>query len=162
MLDIVTGVDTDVLRKKTKRVSDPTTPEIQKLISEMFETMEKANGIGLAANQIGQSLALAVAEVEGERYCWINPELTSYSKEKILFEEGCLSLPNNYLDIVRSETVTLKYQNEKGLPKKLRASGLLAVVIQHELDHLQGTLIANRYAMQEKLRKRFERKEDSL
>lgn len=153
MLTVVTGKDTSVLNTKTELVADPLAPDIQALLPEMIETMHKANGIGLAATQIGKSLRLAVAEVDEKEYYWINPTITSFSKEKILFEEGCLSLPGQYFPIIRSETVTLKYQDEKGLPKKLRATGLLAVVIQHEIDHLDGILICHRFQKQEKLRK---------
>jgi peptide deformylase len=152
MITLVTGKDTSMLTTKTTLVRDPLTPEIQSLLSNMMKTMHKENGIGLAATQIGQSLRLAVAEVEGQEYFWINPEITTFSEEKILFEEGCLSLPGEYFAIVRSASVTLKYSNEKGLPKKLRATGLLAVVIQHEVDHLDGILICNRYQKQTKIR----------
>jgi peptide deformylase len=152
MLTLVTGKDTGMLTTKTALVADPLAVEIQTLLPAMITTMHKENGIGLAATQIGKSLRLAVAEVEGQEYFWINPEITTLSKEKIIFEEGCLSLPGEYFPIVRSESVTLKYTNEKGLPKKLRATGLLAVVIQHEVDHLDGILICNRYQKQTKIR----------
>lgn len=150
MLSLVTGAQTEILLKKTERVQDPLSPEIQRLLPEMLRTMHKENGIGLAAPQIGQSLRLAVAEVEGQVFYLINPEITSHSQEKIIFEEGCLSLPGEYFPILRSEEVTVRYQNEKGLPKKLRATGLLAIVLQHEVDHLEGILIVNRYQKQER------------
>lgn len=150
MLTLVTGATTEILLKKTEAVKDPLAPEIQALLPEMIETMHRENGVGLAATQIGRSLRLAVLEVDGETYCLINPEITSYSQEKIVFEEGCLSLPGQFFPIVRSETITVKYANEKGLPKKLRAEGFLAIVIQHEVDHLDGILIINRFKKQEK------------
>lgn len=152
MLQLVTGKDTEILNNKTALVVDPLAPEIQSLLPEMIETMHRENGVGLAAPQIGKGIRLAVAEVDGREYYWINPTITTHSEEKILFEEGCLSLPGEYFPIVRSEKVTLKYINEKGLPKKLRAEGLLAVVIQHEVDHLDGILICNRYKKQDKIR----------
>lgn len=152
MLELVTGKDTEILNNKTAPVLDALAPEIQALLPEMIATMHHENGVGLAANQIGKSLRLAVAEVDGKEYYWINPEITTRSEEKILFEEGCLSLPGQYFPIVRSATVTLKYTDERGLPKKLRADGLLAIVIQHEVDHLDGILICNRYQKQEKIR----------
>ncbi len=152
MLQLVTGKDTEILNQKTALVADALAPEIQSLLPEMIATMHQENGIGLAAPQIGKGIRLAVAEVDGKEYYWINPIITTHSEEKILFEEGCLSLPGQYFPIVRSEEVTLKYVNEKGLPKKLRATGLLAVVIQHEVDHLDGILICNRYQKQEKIR----------
>lgn len=152
MLQLVTGKDTEVLNSKTALVADPLAPEIQSLLPEMIETMHRENGVGLAAPQIGKGIRLAVAEVDGKEYYWINPTITTHSEEKILFEEGCLSLPGEYFPIVRSERVTLKYIDERGLPKKLRAEGLLAVVIQHEVDHLDGILICNRYKKQDKIR----------
>ncbi len=150
MLSLVTGATTEVLLKKTERVKDPLTKEIQMLLPEMIKIMRKENGVGLAAPQIGLSLRLAVAEVENEIFYLINPEITSLSQEKILFEEGCLSLPGEFFPILRSEEITVRYQNEKGLPKKIRATGLLAIVIQHEVDHLEGILIVNRHRKQQR------------
>lgn len=139
-----------MLLSKTELVKDPLAPEIQELLPKMIKTMHKERGVGLAAPQIGLSLRLAVAEVDGKEYYWINPEITSLSQEKIVSEEGCLSLPGEFFPILRSETVTVKYINEKGLPKKLRASGFLATVIQHEVDHLDGVLIINRFRKQKR------------
>jgi peptide deformylase len=149
MLTLVTGATTEILQTKTALVDDALAPEIQTLIPEMFETMYKEKGVGLAANQIGRSLRLAVLEADGVQYTLINPEITSLSQEKILFEEGCLSLPGQYFSIVRSESLTLKYQDVRGLSKKIRATGFLAIVIQHEVDHLDGILICDRYAKQQ-------------
>jgi len=149
-LPLITGETTEILLTKTKLVSDPLAPEIQELLPKMIKTMHKEHGVGLAAPQINVPLRLAVAEVEGKEYYWINPEITSLSQEKIISEEGCLSLPGEFFPIIRSETVTVKYLNEKGLPKKLRAKGFLATVIQHEVDHLDGILILNRFLKQQK------------
>lgn len=150
MLTLVTGATTDILLKKTELIPDPLAPEIQALLPEMLEAMYREHGTGLAAPQIGKSIRLAVLEVDEEIFYLINPEITSYSQEKIVYEEGCLSLPNQFFPVVRSESITLKYQNEKGLPKKLRADGFLAIVIQHEIDHLDGILICNRFKKQQK------------
>lgn len=148
MLKLITGATTAVLLKKTAKVEDPLSPDIQALLPEMVETMRKEKGIGLAAPQIDRSIAVCVTEVDGQVGYFINPEITSLSQEKIVFEEGCLSLPGQFFPIIRSETVTVKYLNEKGLPKKLRATGLLAIVLQHEIDHLNGVLIINRFKKQ--------------
>jgi len=150
MLTLITGETTEILLQKTVLIKDPLSPEIQALLPQMVETMHKENGVGLAAPQINQSIRLAVAEVDDHMYYFINPEITSYSQEKIVFEEGCLSLPGQFFPIVRSEEITLRYKNEKGLPKKMRATGFLAIVIQHEIDHLDGILIVNRYKKQQK------------
>lgn len=150
MLPLVTGENTDILKQKTALVVDPLAPEIQELIPKMVKTMYKEKGVGLAAPQIGLSIRLAIAEADGKVYTLINPEITSLSQEKVLFEEGCLSLPGQYFSIVRSSELTLKYRDERGLPKKLRATGFLAIVIQHEVDHLDGILICDRYKKQQK------------
>ncbi|OGI31509.1 MAG: peptide deformylase [Candidatus Moranbacteria bacterium RIFCSPLOWO2_12_FULL_48_12] len=150
MLKLVTGVTTKILLKKTEHVKDPLTKEIQALLPEMVETMHREKGIGLAAPQIGQSLRLAIAEADGKVVFLINPDITSFSQEKIVFGEGCLSLPGEFFPITRSAEVTVRYQDERGLPKKMRAKGLLAIIIQHEVDHLDGILIVNRYKKQQK------------
>ncbi len=150
MLSLVTGAKTAILLKKTEPVKNCLTQEIQTLLQEMVETMRQAGGVGLAAPQIGKSIRLAVAEVDGKIFYLINPEITLYSQEKTICEEGCLSLPGDFFPILRSEEVTVRYQNEKGLPKKMRATKLLAVVIQHEVDHLDGILIVDRYKKQQR------------
>lgn len=162
MLPLVTGETTKMLLSKTELVKDPLAPEIQELLPKMIKTMHKEHGVGLAAPQIGLSLRLAVAEVDGQEYYWINPEITSLSQEKIISEEGCLSLPGEFFPILRSETVTVKYINEKGLPKKLRATGFLATVVQHEVDHLDGVLIINRFRKQKRKQTLTDRTYDTL
>lgn len=154
ILPIVTGRDTEILHRKTERVKDPLSPDIQKLIPIMFDSLRVAEGIGLAAPQIGHSLRLAVIEVDGKRTVLINPKVTAYSREKILFEEGCLSLPKEYFLIERSERITVRYEDEYGKEIKKRASGLFAIVVQHEVDHLEGILIADRFKNQ-KQRKQY-------
>lgn len=148
ILPIVTGHDTDILHRKTGRLKKPLDPDIRNLIPVMFDSLRVADGIGLAAPQIGRSIRLAVIEVEGKRIVLINPKITSFSREKILFEEGCLSLPGEFFLIERSERITVRYEDENGVEIKKRASGLLAIVIQHEVDHLDGILIADRAAQQ--------------
>lgn len=145
---IITGPETEILLQKAAKVKDPQSPEIKQLIADMFESMHAAQGMGLAAPQINRSLRLAVIEFEGKRFVFINPTLTALSKEKVLFEEGCLSLPGQFFWIERSESVTVRYQDENGEDKKLKASGILAIALQHEIDHLEGTLIINRYKKQ--------------
>lgn len=154
-LPIVTGAETEILTTKTRRVKDPLAAEIQDLIPTMFESMHAAQGLGLAAPQIGVPLRLAVIEIKGVRYVFVNPTLSSLSREKIVFEEGCLSLPGQWLPIERSEKVTVRYQDERGEDRKLKASGLLAIALQHEVDHLDGILIVDRYKKQKS--KHYER-----
>jgi peptide deformylase len=145
---IVTGLRAEVLRLKAKKVKDVKSPEIQRLVSDMFESMREAEGLGLAAPQIGVSLRLCVIEIDGERLVFANPTVTARSKEKVLFEEGCLSLPGEFFLIERSEKVTVRYEDEYGRERKLKASGLLAIALQHEIDHLEGVLMVDRFKSQ--------------
>lgn len=148
MLSLVTGEKTDILIHKAAPIADPLAPEIQALIPEMIEAMYREKGVGLAAPQIGKPIQLAVLEVDRIVYTLINPVITTSSQTQIVSEEGCLSLPGKFFPIERAETITVKYQNEKGLPKKLRADGFLSIVIQHEVDHLNGILICHRFKKQ--------------
>ncbi len=140
-----TGNKAEILHQKTQRIKNIDSPEIQKLIADMFDSLHSIDiGIGLAAPQIGSSLRLAIIEFDDNRMVMINPKITSFSREKILFEEGCLSIPGKYLSVERFEKVTVRYQDEHGKEVKKRASGLLAIAIQHEVDHLDGILIKDR------------------
>lgn len=154
ILPIVIGHGTEILHRKTDRVKNPLDPSIQKLIPVMFHSLTAANGIGLAAPQIDQSIRLAVIDIEGRKTVLVNPKITSFSREKILFEEGCLSLPGKYFLIERSERVTVRYEDEHGAEMKVRASGLFAIVVQHEVDHLDGILIADRFKEQRERKRR--------
>lgn len=146
--DVVTGAKNPTLHTKTVLIKDPLDQYVQDLLPQMLRIMREANGIGLAAPQIGLLLRLCVIEIDGIVRYLINPKITSASGEKVLFEEGCLSLPEEYFSIERFAKVTVRYQNEKGEDVKLRAHGLLAICIQHELDHLDGKLIYDRYQEQ--------------
>lgn len=145
---IITGAENSILHAKNESVKDPLAPEIQSLLPKMLESMRRADGIGLAAPQIGINLRVCVVEIEGVIRYFINPKITSSSKEKILFEEGCLSLPGEFFAIERAELVTVRYQDENGKDRKFRARGLWAICLQHELDHLDGILICDRYKTQ--------------
>lgn len=147
---IVTGAENAILHAENSTVKDPLAPEIQTLLPEMLAAMRKADGIGLAAPQIGKNLRICVIEIDNVIRSFINPKITSASQEKILFEEGCLSLPGEFFAIERSDKVTVRYIDEHGQEKKLRARGLLAICLQHELDHLDGVLICDRYKNQKK------------
>ncbi|MBP6889458.1 MAG: peptide deformylase [Candidatus Moranbacteria bacterium] len=147
-LTLVTGANTDVLNRKAFPVALPFPDEIYSLLDEMVITMRKEKGIGLAAPQVGISQRICVIEIDGTVTKYLNPEITTRSQEKIFFEEGCLSLPGEFFPIERHEEITVKYWNEKGLPKRIRTRGLLAIVLQHEIDHLDGILICKRYQRQ--------------
>lgn len=113
---------------------------IQQLIKDMAETMYAAHGIGLAATQINvheQVVVMDLSEGHNELRVFINAKITERDGETV-YEEGCLSVPGIYDKVHRSETVTVEALNEKGEPFTLHADGLLAICIQHELDHLNG------------------------
>jgi peptide deformylase len=156
------------LRQKGARV-EKVTPEIQKLISEMFETMYAAKGVGLAAQQVGHALQLTVIDVRGatERpstlelngkeadvaafmpLVLINPEVKGLG-DPVAASEGCLSFPEIYAEITRPGMADVKATNEKGAKLEFRAGGLLARAIQHELDHLNGILFIDRMTRADK------------
>lgn len=136
----------EVLKKKAKRVSDVTDAEI-KLIQSMFDTMHHASGIGLAANQIGelkQILVVDISDMEAGKgtapLAVINPEILDESDDETEYEEGCLSIPDVREKVWRPEKITLKYNDVNMKEIVLEAEGLLARVLQHEIDHLNGVL----------------------
>ena len=126
-----------VLAQKAKRVAsiDDT---IRNFCASMIDTMIKNEGIGLAANQVGILKRIIVVSDEGNIKVLINPEIIYFSEQKVPFDEGCLSIPETFLTITRSENITVKYRDLKGKPRMERYSGLTARVIQHEVDHLDG------------------------
>lgn len=143
-LELQTGKDNPILRKKAKKVdfNDPGF-DINELITAMEVVMEKEDGAGLAASQVARCVAIALINVEGGPEVIINPEISYFSKEKKLMEEGCLSLPGEKFEIERSKKIHLKYCDVEGKKQKIKAKGLLAEVIQHEVDHLNGKLICD-------------------
>ncbi|HET9636277.1 MAG TPA: peptide deformylase [Gemmatimonadaceae bacterium] len=128
-----------VLRKPTKRVTE-ITDELRQLIADMFETMYAAEGIGLAAPQVGRTERLAVVDVDGQKFALINPEIIERGTEIDKAEEGCLSIPEVYGDVERPFTVTIRATNENGEQHEVTASELLGRCFQHEIDHLDGKL----------------------
>lgn len=119
--------------------------EIRTLVDDMFDTMKDEKGIGLAASQIDVHLRVVVMDVSDEQdepRVFINPEITKMDGTTIS-EEGCLSVPNNYAKVERAEKVTVKALDRDGKPFELEADGLLAICIQHELDHLKGKLLVD-------------------
>lgn len=131
------------MREKAEPV-DKVDANIKRLVQEMKKMMQKNEGIGLAANQVGIKKRIFVMSVAGENYVCINPRIIKKKGKKVLMEEGCLSVPNKLGEVPRFEEVVLKYQNIWGKEKTLKAKGLLAQVIQHELDHLNGILFIDK------------------
>jgi peptide deformylase len=117
---------------------------LSRLAEEMLITMREREGVGLAANQVGRLKRVLVAAVEDQEYVIVNPtiEETARSTEKDL--EGCLSIPGIQVEVERPTAVTISGQDASGAPLHLEASGLLARVLQHEVDHLDGVLILDR------------------
>ncbi|MEE9445116.1 MAG: peptide deformylase [Cocleimonas sp.] len=132
---------------------------IRTLLDDMLETMYAAPGIGLAATQVNvhqQIVVIDVSEEKDQPYCFINPVITKRAGEE-LCEEGCLSVPEFFAEVERSETITVKALDRDGKEFELEADGLLAVCIQHELDHLKGKLFVDYLSplKQKRLQKKF-------
>ncbi|MDE6737301.1 MAG: peptide deformylase [Treponemataceae bacterium] len=136
----------DVLRKKAQPVApEAINDEMRALFDEMFVTMTEADGVGLAAPQVGISQRFFVIIADDDvRRVFVNPQIIATSDEVCDFEEGCLSLPGISETITRPAKVTVQALNERGKPFTLEADGLLARVIQHEYDHLDGIVYIDR------------------
>ncbi|MDM8112296.1 peptide deformylase [Parasutterella secunda] len=131
-----------VLAMKCQPVSE-VNDTIRRLAADMGETMYKAPGVGLAAPQVGEPIRMVVIDVSEEKnnlLTLINPVITEYDDEKETGEEGCLSLPGIWEKVTRSTAITVQYTDLDGQPQEIHAEGLLAICIQHELDHLDGTV----------------------
>ena len=133
-------------RLRTKAVPvEAVTDATRKILNDMLETMYEAPGIGLAATQVNvhqQMVVIDVSETKDQPLCLINPVITHSDGEEVS-EEGCLSVPEYYAEVQRAETITVKALDKDGKEFTLDADGLLAVCIQHELDHLKGKLFVD-------------------
>lgn len=145
-----------ILRKSCIYV-EKFTEEEKELLEKMYFTMKHFCGIGLAAPQIGISKKLIVAEVEEKAIKLANPEIIKSNGNECM-TEGCLSVPDVRVDIKRPDRITIKGLNEKGRSVELKATGLLARVLQHEIDHLKSRLITDYMSTQEKLKFRLSNK----
>lgn len=136
----------EVLRKKSVPIKDEEiNDELRALAEEMFETMESANGVGLACPQIGKNIRMFVAEADDDvKRVFINPQIIATSDDSVPYEEGCLSVPQVYENIMRPSKVTVQAQDQNGKKFTLEAEGLLARIIQHENDHLEGVIFIDR------------------
>ena len=145
-----------VLKKKAADIT-PEYPGLDALIENMFETMYKASGVGLAAPQVGRSIRMFIADASGfvqegdDEYealkdfkkVFINPQITHEEGEEWAFEEGCLSIPNIREDVMRQPDVTMTYLDENFVEHTDTFSGMAARVIQHEYDHIEGILFTD-------------------
>ena len=159
LLDILTFPDAR-LRTKAKPITE-FTDELNTFVDDMFETMYDAPGIGLAATQVNfhqQLVVVDVSEDKSEPYCFINPLITHKEGEEVC-QEGCLSVPEFYADVTRAESIKVTAQDRQGKEFELEADGLLAVCIQHELDHLKGKLFVDYLSplKQKRLRKKMDK-----
>jgi len=142
LLPIQTGKDNPILRKKAEKVKE-ITPEIRRLALDMAETMEVQDGLGLAAPQVGQLLRIIVVKPNPNEktQILINPEIKKFSRKKDVLVEGCLSLPGTEVPVERAVKISGQALDLNGQKIKIKAKGLSARVIQHEVDHLEGILI---------------------
>lgn len=125
---------------------------IRQILDDMAEMMKKNKGIGLAATQAGLDLSLVVIELPEKSYRMINPKIVK-RKGKIKFDEGCLSFPGLMLTVPRSEEVWVNFYDEQGKEQNIKAEGVLAVVFQHEIDHINGVLFIDRIPWWQRLSK---------
>jgi peptide deformylase len=134
---------TPILRERAQEVGEPT-DEHRKLISDMFDTMRDAPGVGLAAPQVGVGLRIFVWEVEEDHGALVDPVLVERSDVMVDGEEGCLSIPGLLYEVPRSDRVVVEAKDENGRPLRIAASDFLARVFQHEVDHLDGVMFIDR------------------
>jgi peptide deformylase len=137
-----------VLRQPAKRIAK-VDDEIRQLARQMLQTMYSEDGIGLAAPQIGIHKQILVIDCEPDNAAtpplvMINPSIMQHSRDLCVIQEGCLSIPGVFLDVVRPEVIEVSFKDEQGRPQKMKADGLLARVIQHEIDHLNGVMFVDR------------------
>lgn len=143
-----------------KQVDD----RIRKLVSDMAETMYAAPGIGLAATQVDvheRVIVIDVSEEGNDLLVLINPEIIARSTDTQVYEEGCLSVPDVYDEVERAASITVRALNENGDPFEFEADGLLAVCVQHEIDHLDGKVFVEYLSRlkQERIRTRLRKRE---
>ncbi|UYK67259.1 peptide deformylase [Xanthomonas sacchari] len=136
-------------RLRTKAVpvdaAEVTSAAFQRLLDDMFETMYDAPGIGLAASQVDVHKRFMVIDVSEEKNApqvFINPQIVQRDGEQV-YHEGCLSVPGIYADVTRADAITVRYLDRQGQPQELSTDGLLAVCVQHEMDHLDGKLFVD-------------------
>lgn len=151
----------DILEKTSNPV-EVSSDETRRLVEDLFDTLETCPGIGLAGPQIGVLKRVFVIKLDdGVRRAFVNPQITGTSPETVQYEEGCLSIPDVWCNVVRPVRVSVFAYDENGKPFNLDADGILARCIQHEYDHLEGRLFIDHTASEERERlvRRFEKKQ---
>lgn len=140
----------DVLRERAKEIDVKAEEGLQEFIDNLYQTMKEADGVGIAAPQVGRSIRLLIVdgadlvddmpELAGFKRVMINPVVMEESEETVQFSEGCLSIPNIHVDVVRPAQIKVKYTNEKLEEVTENFSGFGCRMVQHEMDHLEGVL----------------------
>jgi peptide deformylase len=143
MFKIITNPN-PILRKKSQPVKNILDPELQKMLPEMVETMIKKDGVGLAAPQIGKNIRLVTIRFKNNNLILFNPVIVKKSIFKEWDEEGCLSVPNVFGDVKRNKKIVVEYFDASEKKQILEAQGLLARIVQHELDHLDGIIFIDK------------------
>jgi len=142
-MEILIGENNKTLRQRSLPVRH-INADVRNLIEQMKKTIKENNGVGLAAIQIGEPTRIIVCEIDDKFYTFINPEIIKSFPETSVTEEGCLSLPSIYGEVERPKKISIKATNFEGKKIKMKAFDLLARVIQHEIDHLDGILFIDK------------------
>jgi peptide deformylase len=149
-LDILVAPDPRL--KVTSQAVPEVNDSIRRLMDDMLETMYAAPGIGLAAPQVGKPVRVIVVDVaekdeEPHPYRMVNPQIVDASEALRVTNEGCLSVPDFYADVERADTITVEYQDETGARQTVKADGILATCIAHEIEHLDGVLFVDHLSL---------------
>ncbi|HEX4506502.1 MAG TPA: peptide deformylase [Alphaproteobacteria bacterium] len=149
-LDILVAPDPRL--KVTSQPVPEVNDSIRRLMDDMLETMYAAPGIGLAAPQVGKPVRVIVVDVaekdeEPHPYRMVNPQIVDASEELRVTNEGCLSVPDFYADVERADLITVEYQDETGAKQTVKADGILATCIAHEIEHLDGVLFVDHLSL---------------
>jgi len=139
-----------LLRKKCRKVENIDS-QTRQILDDMLMLMRKHRGVGLAANQAGLNLSLIVMEADDKIYKLINPKITK-KNGKTKFNEGCLSFPGLELYVPRAEEVWLSYTDEEGKDLEVKIDGVLAIILQHEIDHINGVMFIDRISFLKRLK----------
>ena len=140
-----------LLRKKCREINE-ITPEIKRLALDMIETMNESKGVGLAAPQVGELKRLIIIQTGDNPLILVNPKILNKTKETETAEEGCLCLPDLFLNIKRAKGAEVEALNENGEVVRINDAGMAARILQHEIDHLDGILFIDKIGFWEKLK----------